>query len=400
MKIEDIYMQLKRVVVATLMFSLASACIAGASQTQGVVGKMVTLGAWAPETGPVSALYATNEGADAFFRWKNAHGGINGYQFTMDLIDDQYNPALTPAAARRLVEVDKAFAIVAGGGTGPALSVLDYISSVGIPEIPAAGALELTHPVHKNIFTVVPSYVNEGGYQADYAVNQLKAKAIAVLYQNDDIGKQGLRGVTKGLAQHGLQPVVTVPFDLGTVNFAPFISRIMAAKADTVIFWGSTAPFVPAVKGAEQLGFRPKWITFGFDADQGVAGQLPMDQQENVVYSTWMPAPADPGMQDFRDALNQYYPQVKQGLLSVQGWCLASVFATAFAEASAHGATPTWPNVIKALESTKHVSTTYVHDLSFSPTNHEAAPAEYMLKWVAGKITRLTPYQPIPILDR
>jgi len=370
-----------------------------AATTQGVAGKNVSLGAWAPESGPTTVLFATSEGAAAYFKWVNAHGGIHGYHFNFTMVNDQYNPALTPAAARRLVTVDKVFAIVAGTGTPSSVAVLSYITGVGIPSIaPASGDPSLTQPVRKNIYTVVPSYVNESAFQAQYAVTHLHSKSVAIIYQNDDIGKTGLAGVTKMLALHGMKPATAVPFEPGTLAFIPYVARLKASGAQTVIIWGSIPPFVPILKAAESIGYRPTWITYAFDADPSVVSQVPPAQLANTYFDSWMPLPDDQGMADYRQAIKQYYPQAKIGLLSVQGWCLASVFGSAFADMVARRATPSWSGLEHALNGMKHFSNAYVHDLTFSPTNHQGLPAEFVMKYEHGAIKKVTPYLPLPVV--
>jgi len=390
----------RRAGAATVLLLLALGSLARAdAPVRGVVGKEVSLGAWAPETGPATALYATGQGAVAYFRWLNEHGGIDGYRFRMTLVNDQYDPALTPAAVRRLVNVDRVFAIVAGIGTPSNLAAMSYMVSVGIPDVaPASGDPALTHPFRKNVFSVVPSYVSEGAFQAAFALDRLHAKSLAVIYENDDIGKPGLEGVTKMLASRGLRPAAAVAFDRGAVSYTPYIVRLKASGADTVVIWGAHPAFPPILKAAEAIGYHPTWVTFGFDADPNVVRQVPVDQLAKTYFDTWMPVPDGPGMAAYREAMSQFYPQSGTGMLSVQGWCLASVFATAFSRMVQHGAKPSWAGLERALESMGHISNAYVHGLSFTPSDHRALPDVYVMKYEHGRIVRVTPYLALPRL--
>ncbi|HVA37250.1 MAG TPA: ABC transporter substrate-binding protein [Candidatus Dormibacteraeota bacterium] len=366
----------------------------------GVSGKEVSLGAWTPESGLASVLLGISQGADAYFRWVDDHGGVKGYRFKFIMANDQYNPALTPAAARRLVEVDKVFAIVTAVGTPSNVAALSYLSRVGIPNVaPLTGDPALTHPVRKNIFTVMPDYVTEGAFQTQFALKQLHSKSLAVIYQNDGLGKSGLDGVLKELAQRGLKAATTVPYDLGTVSFTPMVARLKASGADTVIVWGSVPPFVPILKAAQSLDYHPNWIAYVFDAAPAVLNQIPPDELRNAYFDSWVPLPSDAAMVAYRKAMTKYYPQINSGsLLPVTGWCLASVFASAFSDMVAGGAAPSWSGLETALDGMHNFSNTYVHDLSFSTADHQGKPAEFVMKYQGGGFVKVTPYLPLPTL--
>ncbi|TAM61799.1 hypothetical protein EPN52_01970 [bacterium] len=386
-------------VCASLVFGAVTRASAQGT-APGVSGKEVTLGAWTPESGLATVLLSISQGADAYFRWSNDHGGINGYHFKFVLANDQYNPALTPAAARRLVEVDKAFAIVTAVGTPSNVAALSYISRVGIPNVgPLTGDPALTHPVRKNIFTVMPDYTTEGAFQAQFALDNLHSKSLAVIYQNDALGKSGVDGVVKLLAQRGLKAATTVPYDLGTVNFTPMIARLKASGADTVIVWGSVPPFVPILKGAQALGYQPKWLAYLFDAAPAVLDQIPPAQVSNAYFDSWVPLPSDAAMAAYREAMAKYYPQVtSSSFLPATGWALASVFSSGFSRMVAGGAEPSWSGLEGALEGMHDFSNAYVHGLTFAPDNHQGEPAEYVMKYESGKFVKVAPYMPLPAI--
>ncbi len=367
---------------------------------QGVSGKEVSLGAWTPQSGLATVLLSISQGADAYFRWSNDHGGVNGYRFKFVMANDQYNPALTPAAARRLVEVDKVFSIVTAVGTASNVSVLSYLSDVGIPNIaPLTGDPALTHPVRKNIFTVMPDYTTEGAFQAQFALDSLHSKSLGVIYQNDALGKSGLDGVMKMLAQRGLKAATTVPYDLGSVNFTPMVARLKASGADTVIVWGSVPPFVPILKAAQALDYQPKWVAYLFDAAPAVLNQIPPAQVKNAYFDSWVPLPSDADMVAYRDAMAKYYPQVtSSSFLPATGWCLASVFASAFNDSVAGGAAPSWSGLEKSLEGMHDFSNKYVHRLTFSATNHQGEPAEFVMRYENGNFVKVSPYLSLPAM--
>lgn len=403
-------MNRQRIAIVTLLTALlvsvaVSFGAADRAQAQdtapGVSGKEVTLGAWTPQSGPATVLLSISQGADAYFRWSNDHGGVNGFRFKFIMANDQYNPALTPAAARRLVEVDKIFAVVTAVGTPSNVAVLPYLTRVGIPNIaPLTGDPALTHPVQKNIFTVMPDYTTEGAFQARFALDDLHSKSLAVIYQNDALGKSGLDGVLKMLASRGIKPAATVPYDFGSVNFTPMVARLKASGADTVAVWGSVPPFVPILKAAESLGYHPKWLAYLFDAAPAVLNQIPPAQVRNAYFDSWVSLPSEGAMAAYRDAMTKYYQQTdSSSFLPAAGWCLASVFASAFEKTVADGAAPSWSGLEKSLEDMHNFSNNYVHGLTFSATNHQGEPAEFVMKYENGKFVKITPYLPLPAVQ-
>ena len=173
------------------------------SKVPGVTDTTIKLGSYGPLSGPAAAWGVVLHGMNAYFKHINEKGGVHGRKIEFIYRDDQYNPSKTPAIVRELVEKENVFALVGGIGTANGRSVADYLQEKGVIHFtPSSGDKSWSVPGYRNVYTAFPRYVTEAQILGSYAVKDLKAKKVGVLYQDDDFGKQGLEGVKKGLEKH------------------------------------------------------------------------------------------------------------------------------------------------------------------------------------------------------
>jgi ABC-type branched-subunit amino acid transport system substrate-binding protein len=362
--------------------------------------KVIKLGTYAPETGANSGAYPIAQATSAFFKALNAAGGINGYTFDYVIMDDQYNPALTVSAVRKLVEQDNVFAIVDGVGTGPTLAVKPYLEAHKVPSVaPSTGTAAAAGPY---TWMMEQDFTNEGAYQAAYAANQLtKNGKLAVLYQNDDVGKTYLKGVQHEAQQNSRIRLTAIPFQLGTLDFTPAVSRARASGADVVIISATPQDFAPIVKAADALAYTPKWLSLNSAASADILRQLPATQTQNMYFSVWTALPDTPDVQDMNQALARYYPKVRPSALTIQGWIPGTIFAEAFRRMTDGGKPPTREGLVAALDSFKGYSNSYIRNITYAPTPgiaspHLPRPYEAITKWTGSKLELVTPFQEVP----
>ena len=130
--------------LTALVLTLATgvtAALAGPNRSSadpGVTPTSILLGTTSPLSGAASAYASVARGADAYFKYVNARGGVNGRKIVDTIVDDQYNPQLTVQATRQLVEQDKVFAVFNGLGTEQNLAVRDYLNANKVPQLFAA----------------------------------------------------------------------------------------------------------------------------------------------------------------------------------------------------------------------------------------------------------------------
>src|SRR6266542_1977115 len=171
----------------------------------GVTDTEVVVGSWGPQDGPAGAYGAIDRTLDAYFKMINDQGGINGRKIRFIYENDSYQPAKTVAAVKKLVEEDKVFALCGGLGTAHNAAVMDYLVSNNVPHVwPATGTTALAEPLKKNIYAVQLNYTTEATLATQYALDTMGTKKIAVFYQNDAFGKEGLDAVQAELKKRGL----------------------------------------------------------------------------------------------------------------------------------------------------------------------------------------------------
>jgi branched-chain amino acid transport system substrate-binding protein len=153
-----------------------------------------------PYSGPASAYGIIGKSIAAYFNKVNAEGGINGRKINFLSYDDSYNPAKTVEQTRRLVEDDQVLLIFAGLGTQPNAAVRSYMNSRKIPQIFVASGASMWDQPEQFPWTMgfQPSYQTEAHIEAQYLLENHPKGSIAILYQNDDFGKDYVKGLKDG----------------------------------------------------------------------------------------------------------------------------------------------------------------------------------------------------------
>src|SRR6266513_1563546 len=196
---------------------IASAASAGGSATPGVTSKQILIGGTTPLTGPASAYAAIAKGADAYFKYVNAHGGVNGRKIKYDYVDDAYDPSQTIQKTRDLVQNQKVFAIYNTLGTETNLAIRSYLNQLKVPHLfVASGASTWGKDYKKYPWTIgyQPNYRAEGTIYGRYVAKTNPKAKIGVLYQNDDYGKDLLKGLTSGLGSKAKMVVAKQSYEV------------------------------------------------------------------------------------------------------------------------------------------------------------------------------------------
>ncbi len=176
--------------------------LAGSAGTPGVTSNSILIGGTAPLSGEASSAASVARGAEAYFKWINAHGGVNGRSIDYMYLDDAYDPARTVQAIRQLVQQNNVFAVFNTLGTNNNLAIRDFLNQSGVPQLfVASGANTWGADYKRYPWTIgyIPSYVLEGSVYARYVLRTKPKARIAVLYQDDAYGHDLLTGLKNGL---------------------------------------------------------------------------------------------------------------------------------------------------------------------------------------------------------
>jgi branched-chain amino acid transport system substrate-binding protein len=257
------------VLVATLLVA-AVACVtalAGAQADPGVTARTIKVGATFPLSGRAAYYAPIAVGMKAYFSYINARRdptthrrGVNGRQIIWTYYDDGYNPANTAQQTRKLVEEDKVFALFGGLGTEPQQAVVDYLNQRKVPQMfVSTGATEFDANYKSKPYTLgwQPDYYAEGRIYGKYASQNWPTKKIAVLYQNDDFGKNYLEGLRAGLGARASNIVTTQGVAATDTSVASQIAAIRQSGADVIAIFATPGPTIIAYGTMKALRYRP-----------------------------------------------------------------------------------------------------------------------------------------------
>src|SRR4029079_3553994 len=219
-------MRLRSTLVATALAVAVAAplALAGSSADPGVTSTTILLGGTSPLTGPAASYASVARGAKAYFDSVNAKGGVSKRRIEYEIVDDAYNPALTVQGVRRLVGQDEVFAVFNTLGTESNLAIRDYLNQMKVPQLFAAsGATTWGRDAAKYPWTIwfQPSYGAEGFVYGRYVAQNMKKAKIAVLFQNDDYGKDLLGALKSGLGRSGSKVVGPEPYQVTSPDGGP-----------------------------------------------------------------------------------------------------------------------------------------------------------------------------------
>ena len=239
---------------------IASAASAGGSATPGVTSKQILIGGTTPLSGPASAYAAVAKGADAYFKYANAHGGVFGRSIKYKYVDDAYDPSQTIQKTRDLVQNDKVFAIYNTLGTEQNLAVRSYLNQLKVPQLlVASGASTWGNDYKKYPWTIgyQPSYKGEATLYGRYIAKAKPKARIGVLYQNDDYGKELVSGLQRGLGKKAKLIVSKQGYDVTDADVKSQMARLKSKRANTLMVFATPKFAIQSYSSARVLGWRP-----------------------------------------------------------------------------------------------------------------------------------------------
>jgi branched-chain amino acid transport system substrate-binding protein len=312
-------------VMATLVTTAAigaTAATAGSSSDPGVTADTILLGGTTPLSGSAAAYASVARGAEAYFKYVNARGGVNGRKIEYKYVDDAYNPAQTVQATRQLVEQDKVFAVFNSLGTEHNEAIRDYLNAAKVPQLFAAsGATTWGADVEKYPYTIgfQPSYQAEGWVYGKFLARTQPGARIAVLFQNDAYGKDLLGGIKRGLARSKGKVVAAQPYEVTAADVGSQVAKLKSSGANTFAIFATPKFAIQAYVFANKLGWRPKTTIVNAvgsasnimllasegGANKVVPGSLSIQFLKDPTDSKWA---KDKTMLLYRQIMKQYLP--------------------------------------------------------------------------------------------
>ena len=324
-----------------------------AQKVRGVTDTEILIGQWGPQTGPAAPWGAVARGTDLLVKIINEEGGINGRKIKYFLRDDSYQPAKTKAIAKEFVEQIGVFAVVGGVGVATGMTARDYLMENKVPWYgPVTGVYEWIHPIQKYLFALYPLYDDEAYNLTEYLHEKLGFKKIAMFYQNDDYGKQGVQGVERYLMRKKLSPVAKISAEVTDRDLSTHALKLKNSGAEAVVMW--TMPTHAALILAEtaKIGFKPQWATSSTLSDSALMMQITKGLWAGMINSFWgeLPDSNHPLMVKYREAHKRLTPQERWGIFYYAGIIFAEPFFEGVRRAGKNLTPETW---VKAMETLK-----------------------------------------------
>ena len=305
---------------AALAVSAVVVVTAGAtsSATPGVTAKSILLEGTFPLSGPASGYAPIPVGMDAYFKYVNSKGGVNGRKINMVSLDDGFSPPKTVEQTRRLVEQDQVLALSGSLGTSTNAAVQKYLNGKKIPQLfLASGASRWNDPENfPYTMTLTPIYQAEARIYATYMLKEVKDPKVAVLYQNDDFGKDFLKGFRDRLGDKASSIVVReVSYEVTDATVDSQIIDLASTKAN--VFLNITTPkfAVQAIRKAHELGWKPLQFIDNPAASIGIVMRpAGIEASKGIVSAAFVKDPTDPQYKDDPEFLawvawmKKYYP--------------------------------------------------------------------------------------------
>ena len=253
-----------------------------------------------PYSGPASAYGMIGRTIDAFFRKVNAEGGINGRKITFISYDDGYVPAKTIEQTRRLVESDEVLLMFQPLGTAHNTAIQRYLNGKKIPQLfVATGATKFGDP--KNFPWTMgwqPNYQSEARVYAKYLIQNHPNGKIGVLYQNDDYGKDLLKGLKDGLGGK-LQIVSEQPYETSDPTINSQIISIHGAGADVFFNVGTPKFAAQAIRRIAEMGWKPVHVLNNVsNSVGGVLQAAGLENAKGILSTQYTKDPTDPSWKD------------------------------------------------------------------------------------------------------
>jgi branched-chain amino acid transport system substrate-binding protein len=293
----------------------------GASDTEIKIGNIM------PYSGPASAYGVIGKTEEAYFKKVNAEGGINGRKINFISYDDAYSPPKTVEQARKLVESDEVLLIFNPLGTPPNSAIQKYLNTKKVPQLfVATGATKWNDP--KNFPWTMgwqPNYQSETQIYAKYILKEKPNAKVAILYQNDDYGKDYLKGFKDGLgAKAASMIVMEESYEVSEPTIDSHIVKLKSTGAD--VFINITTPkfAAQAIKKNAEIGWKPLHFLNNVSASIGsVIKPAGMENAQDIISSQYLKDPTDAqwkddaGMKAWNEFLDKYYPEANRADASV-----------------------------------------------------------------------------------
>lgn len=346
----------------------------GASDTEIKVGNIM------PYSGNASAWGTIGRAQAAYFRMVNERGGVNGRKITFISLDDAYSPPKTVEAARRLVEREKVLLIFSPLGTAPNKAIRAYLNTKKVPQLFVCSGSSLWNDPKRFPWTMglLPDYRTEAKIFVEHLVRHTPEARIAVLYQNDDYGREYLDGLKAALGPRARQIAAALSYETSDPTVDSQVVQLKASGATVFCNFAGVKFAAQAIRKAHDLGWKPtQYLTYTSCSVNAVLAPAGLDKSAGVISSIYAKDPtspqwaADPAVQEWTAFMKRYYPDGSlHEVLNAQGYNMAQTLVHVLRQA---GDVLTRENIMKQAASLRD----YAPSLALPGVRYNTSPTDY-----------------------
>jgi len=391
----------KKLFVLIVVFVVSTSCngtsdtqskperVPGITDTEIRIGSSLALGGHAGYLG-TQILH----GALSYLDHINELGGIHGRKVKVIAYDDGYDPPRCMANTQKLIVQDNVFALFCYVGSPTTIKIIPIVEEAKMPLVGMfTGANALREPMHRYLINVRASYYQETGAAVRHIVEDLGIKKVAVFYQYDAYGFDGLKGTELALKQYNLAPVARGSYIRGTLNIEEGLEKIRKSGAEAVVMIGTYDPCAKFIKSSRAGGFHPLFYNVSFVGANELARRLGQEG-EGVIITQVVPPPDLPGVKDllwgvseYTRLLERHYPEDKPNFVGLEGYINARVLVEGLKRA---GTNLNRELFIDSLESMQSYDLGIANELSFSSKDHQGLEKVYFTRIQNGKFVLIS----------
>lgn len=360
-----------------LLLAAATSLDARADET-GVSADRILFGQAAALAGPSSALgQGMRQGILAAFAEINAKGGVHGRKLELISRDDGYDPDRSVVQTTRLIEQDKVFALIGAVGTPTTAATVPIAQAMNVPFIgPFSGAAFLRAPNLHNVVNIRASYAAEAEAWIKHLTEDLHVRSIAIFYQDDAFGRDGLAGVKAALDKRNMELTAEGTFERNTRAVGSAMRALKRTEPEAVVMVGTYGPCAEFIKLAHRAGFNPIFVNISFVGANALAKELG-PEGKGVIVSQVVPFPWDASVKvvaDYLAAEKALDPNLKPDFVSLEGYLSGRLVAAVLEMA---GPNPTRADMLRLINDVGRFDISG-DIMTFGPKTQEVPPKVFL----------------------
>lgn len=382
----------------SILFVLVLACGAcepvdrddlSARETPGVSDTEIRLGSSLALSGHAGYLGTqTLRGAMSYIRYVNESGGVHGRTIRVVARDDAYDPPTCLANTQQFILGGRVFALFCYVGTPTTVKILPMVQEARIPLLGMfTGANALREPFNRYVVNIRASYYQETEAAVRHLVQGLGIRDIAVFYQFDAYGFDGLVGTELALKQYGLEPVARGSYIRGTRDVEEGLNKILHSGAEAVVMIGTYDACGEFIHRSVEQDYCPLFYNVSFVGGEELARRVADTGQCVVVVSQVVPPPqtfsTQGGEPDYVTLLKRYYPSEEPSDVGLEGYLNARVMVEGLRKA---GRKLTRIGFIRAIESLSDFPLGRSLRASFGPDDHQGLDRVFFARLTGGRM--------------